>query len=270
MMFTRTLKCLGVASLLSTPVVAQFGVNKGKKGTSFEDLSEMAMNADGMPDFSNMDMGQMQKMIEEAMNDPSLMESMAGLNQDVGTAMQQLAEMDPAKLRQQMQEGLSLLTTPEMMETVLGQKEDVLASLKAQGLVDDETIAKYENDPEFFEKEMAKAFGQMKEIFANPDALDAATEMMKGFSDLLADPEKAMKDLATMFAGELSNDDQIEEARLQLLSDPEKAGHPALAQMFENEEMQEILKDPVKWREQVQKGQTMLLGEEEGAGIGEL
>merc|ERR1712232_497406 len=195
------------------------------------------------------DMAQMQKMIEEAMNDPALMESMAGFNQDVGAAMQQLAEMDPAKLRQQMQEGLSLLTTPEMMETVLGQKE---------------------NDLEFFEKEMAKAFDQMKEIFANPEALDAATEMMKGFSHLLANPEKAMKDLATMFAGELSNDDQIEEARLQLLSNPEKAGHPALAQMFENEEMQEILKDPVKWREQVKKGQSMLLGEEEGAGIGEL
>lgn len=269
MMFRRALKCLGLASLLATPAVAQFGVNKGKKGTTFEDLNEMAMSGDGMPDFSNMDMAEMQRMIEEAMNDPSMMEAMAGLNQDVSAAMQQLADMDPESLRKQMQEGLDLLTTPDMMETILGQKEDVLASLKAQGLVDDETLAKYENDPEFFEKEMAKAFEQMKEIFSNPEALDAATEMMKGFSDLLANPEKAMKEMAQMFAGELSSDDQIEEARLQLLSNPSKAGHPALAQMFENEEMQEILKDPVKWREQVKKGQSMLLGEE-GAGIGEL
>jgi hypothetical protein len=270
MMFTRALKCLGLASLLATPAVAQFGIKKDK-ATSFEELNEMAKNqlgGMGMPDLANMDMDELQKMIEEAMNDPSMMEAMNGLNQGVGAAMEQLASMDADTLKKQMQEGLAMLTTPEMIETVLGQKEEVLASLKAQGLVDDETLAKYENDPDFFETEMARAFEQMKEIFNNPEAVEAATQMLKGFSDVMANPQKAMKEIASMFAGDLSDDDKIEEARLQLLTNPSKAGHPALAQMFQNEEMQAILKDPVKWRNQVKMGQSMLLGEESDSGFG--
>mmetsp|Transcript_14806 Transcript_14806/g.14262 ORF Transcript_14806/g.14262 Transcript_14806/m.14262 type:complete len:274 (-) Transcript_14806:195-1016(-) len=273
MMFTRTLKCVGFASLLATPVVAQFGLNKDKKGSSFEDLNEMAKNqlGDDMPDFANMDMEQMMQTMQDAMSNPDLLESMGGMDQQM---MDELTSMDPDKLIEKMQEGLSMLTAPDMMEQIMGQKEDVMANLKAQGLVDDETLDRYENDPEFFQEEMAKAFDQMKDIFSDPQALSAATEMMKGFGNMMANPEEAMKELGNMFAEDLSDDDKIEEARLQLLSNPDKAGNPAIAQMFENLEMQEILKDPVKWREQVKMGQGMLLkGDNDGnggAGMGEL
>jgi len=43
--------------------------------------------------------------------------------------------------------------------------------------------------------------------------------------------------------------------------------------LFENEDMLDILQDPVKWRDQVRKGQGMLAGAGGaggGAGMGEL
>jgi hypothetical protein len=43
-------------------------------------------------------------------------------------------------------------------------------------------------------------------------------------------------------------------------------GHPMMKEMFASEEMQEILKDPVKWRESVKEGQGMM----QAAGVGEL
>jgi len=78
-----------------------------------------------------------------------------------------------------------------------------------------------------------------------------------------------MNQIADLFSKELGDDDKIEEARLKLLEDPENAGE-ALASMFQNDEMKDILHDPIKWRESVKKGQGMLLGNQDAAGIGEL
>jgi len=168
-----------------------------------------------------------------------------------------------------MAEGLEQLTSPGMIDTILGQKEDVLATLKAQGLVTDEQIAEYEANPEKFDEEMSKAFAEMQKVFSDPETLDAAAKLMGGFSDVLQNPEKAMNQIADLFSKELGDDDKIEEARLKLLEDPENAGE-ALASMFQNDEMKDILHDPIKWRESVKKGQGMLLGNQDAAGIGEL
>merc|ERR1712228_594708 len=110
---------------------------------------------------------------------------------------------------------------------------------------------------------MSKAFEQMSDIFSNQETLDAAASWMKGFGEILQDPEGAMKNIASTFAEELNNDEKIEEARLQLLANPDKAGSSALSSLFQNEEMKSILNDPIKWREQVKKGQSMLLGEDQ-------
>jgi len=263
------------------PAVAQFGVPK-KPGTNFEQLQEKAkeemagglggMNMDAL---ANMDLEEMQKMMKEAMNDPQMMQAMNQMNAGVEEAMAQMAKMSPEELQKQMMDSLSMLTSGDIMETVMGQKDEVLETLAAQGLVDEAKIEEYKKDPELFEKEMKDAFGQMKDIFSDPNTVSAAMEMMKGMSDIMANPEKAMRELASSMKDALGDDDKIEEARLQLLANPDKAGNPLLAEMFKGDEMKDILRDPVKWREHVTKGQEMLLGEQDeavghGAGVGEL
>lgn len=257
------------------PAMAQFGVPK-KAGTNFEQLQEQAKDAMGgglagmnMDALANMDMDEMQKMIEQAMEDPQMMQAMNQMNAGAADAMEQLSKMDPEAIQKQMMEGLSMLTSGDIMESVMGKKDEVLETLAAQGLVDEAKIEEYKNDPDLFEREMKDAFGQMKDIFSNPETVKAATEMMKGMSDIMANPEKAMQQLASSMQGALGDDDKIEEARLQLLANPDKAGNPLLADMFKGDEMKEILTDPVKWREQVKKGQNMLLGGEGGAGAGQ-
>jgi hypothetical protein len=49
---------------------------------------------------------------------------------------------------------------------------------------------------------------------------------------------------------------ELEEARLELLG----GEHPALSAVFENAEMQEILKDPIKFQDQVKEGQKGMMG----------
>jgi hypothetical protein len=101
----------------------------------------------------------------------------------------------------------------------------------------------------------------------DPESLNAALSMMSGMMDMLGDPESAMKKLADTYSNELNDDAKIEEARLQLLANPEMAENPMLASLFGDEDMKDILNDPIKWRNQVKKGQEMLLGG--GAGLGE-
>lgn len=66
----------------------------------------------------------------------------------------------------------------------------------------------------------------------------------------------------------LADDDKIEEARLQLLNDPNMAGNKAVSDMFGSEEMKEILNDPAMWRKSVKEGQKMLMGEGDAGGVG--
>mmetsp|Transcript_1691 Transcript_1691/g.2427 ORF Transcript_1691/g.2427 Transcript_1691/m.2427 type:complete len:277 (-) Transcript_1691:54-884(-) len=264
---------LGSSMILPT-TTAQFGVTNKKKG-SFEELQDLAQeqlgNENLIDNLANFDEAELQNMIQNAMNDPQLMKTMEDMKGGIGDVMEQLASMDPDQLREQMMEGLQQLTSPDIVDSVMGNKDEVLASLKEQGLVTDEQMAEYQANPGKFEEEMASAFQEMQKIFENPETLEAATKMMEGMAKMAKDPKAALREIAENFSSALDSDDKIEEARLQLLTNPDKAGDPALSSLFQNDEMKEILKDPVKWREQVKKGQEMLLGDENlGAGIGEL
>jgi hypothetical protein len=70
--------------------------------------------------------------------------------------------------------------------------------------------------------------------------------------ELMGDPDA----LASLMGEALADDDKIEEARLELL----RGDNPALSAMFDNAEMQEILKDPIKFRDQVKEGQKGMMG----------
>ena len=98
----------------------------------------------GMPNLEGMDMESIQKMMEEAMNDPSF----AAMNANMAEAMEQLGNMSPEELQAQMMEGLQQLTSGDIMDSVLGKKDEVLETLAAQGLVPQEKIAEYRANPE--------------------------------------------------------------------------------------------------------------------------
>lgn len=182
--------------------------------------------------------------------------------------------MDTDQLKSQMEEALSMLTSADMQQNIIGQKEDVLAMMEAQGTATPEQIAEYRENPEKFQEEMSKAFAQMSEIFSDPKALESVVQMMKGFGNIMKDPEAAMSKLGGVLKDALADDDKIEEARLQLLNDPSVAGNEALKDMFGSDEMMEILNDPIKWKKSVKEGQRMLMGGGEGnaggMGMGEL
>jgi len=281
------------------PAMAQFGVgaNKRKGAASFEELNKMAadrMDADkqvgsavggglegmlGDMDLGDMDLGalmkdldpaMLQELVQEGMKDPAMMEMFSGMQ----GAMDELLNMDTDQLKIQMEEAMAMLTSSDMQQNILTQKEDVLAMMEAQGTATPEEIAEFRADPAKFEAEMTKAFGQMKEMFNDPAAMDTVVQMMQGFGNIMQDPAAAMSKLGGVLQDALADDDKIEEARLQLLNDPSVAGNKAVSDMFGTDEMQDILNDPVKWKKSVKEGQRMLMGDEPDAagsiGMGEL
>lgn len=283
--------------VLPTPASAQFGVgaNRRKGAASFEELNKMAaermeaekrVGAAGgglesmMGDLGNMDLGALMKdldpntlqdLVKEGMKDPQVQEMFAGMQ----GAMDELLNMDTDELKAQMEEAMTMLTSMDMQQNLLGQKEEVLAMMEAQGTATPEEIAEYRANPAKFEAEMTKAFGQMKELFSDPQAMDTVVQMMKGFGNIMKDPAAAMSKLGGVLQDALADDDKIEEARLQLLNDPSVAGNKALSDMFSSNEMQDILNDPVKWKKSVKEGQRMLMGDGKagnagGVGMGEL
>jgi len=296
-MVTRTIKAVGMSSLallgmvMPTPASAQFGVggNRRKGAASFEELNKMAadrMENDqvgaaggglesllGDMDLGDMDLGalmqdldpnMLQDLVKEGMKDPQVQEMFSGMQ----GAMDELLSMDSDQLKAQMEEAMAMLTSSDMQQNLLGQREEVLAMMEAQGTATPEEIAEYRADPAKFEAEMSKAFGQMKEMFTDPEAMNEVVQMMKGFGNVMKDPAAALSKLGGVLQDALADDDKIEEARLQLLNDPSVAGNEAISEMFGTEEMQGILNDPEKWKKSVQEGQRMMMGGENAAGVG--
>ena len=181
-------------------------------------------------------------------------------------AMDELVNMDSEQLKEQMTEAMGMLTSMDMQQNILDQKEDVLAMMEAQGTATPEEIAEYRADPAKFQEAMTAAFGQMQEIFSDPEAMDTVVQMLQGFGSIMKDPAAAMSKLGGVLQDALADDDKIEEARLQLLNDPSVAGNKAVSDMFGSEEMKDILNDPEKWKKSGKEGQKMLMGQGQGGG----
>jgi len=266
-MIRRTL-LISVLSLLTSPCASQFGIAQNKRGTTFEDLNNAAKEAEVDPmgnlgkAFGDMGgLGDLSKMMEDMMNDPAIAELLKDANTDVEGALEELKKLSPEQFASQMQEAMSYLTSNDMLDKVLENKDAVLKNLAASGLVDEKALAEMAANPEKLEADMKAAFGQMQDMFKDPEALKTVSDIAKGITEVLKDPSKlvdAMKTMSNDIFAELQDDDKIEEARLQLLENPDLAGNPILASVYESDEMKAILQDPVKWRETVKKGQGML------------
>lgn len=185
-------------------------------------------------------------------------------------ALQELSKMSPEQLQQQMAEAMSMLTDGDMASQIIDKKDEVLASLEQTGMVSAEELAKFKADPEYFELKMRESFDQMKGVFSDPKMIQGAMDAMKGSQDMMQEMTKA-------FTEGLDTDEKIEEARLEILKNPELTGNPMLKGMFDAPEFKEVLNDPLKWRESIKEGQQAFAsvgaggaGKGGGAGVGEL
>ena len=267
-------KLLTISLLLISPVAAQFGVAGGrKKAATFQELNEQAKQAQaagGMPNLGDMDLAGLEEMMKGL--DPEALKEMADLGPQFEEVMKILGEMSPEELQKQMQEAMKMMASDDVMESMLSNQAEILASLEAQGQIDAAELAKFKTDPEYFQQKMKEGIDQMKDLFDDPEMLKMATESMQGLSDLYNNPDQMVKMMENLFE-DFNDDGKIEEVRQMLLTNP-NLGHDSLTGMFDTEEMKEILSDPVKWRESVKEGQGILAGgAAKGAGgarVGEL
>ena len=236
-------------------------------GTTFQDLNEIAKEKPGAGAGEMADLAKFQEMFAGVFNDPEAMEAMAAMGQDMQKAMNDLAEMDPEDLQKQMNEVFELMTQGSMVDSIVDKKDEVLRSLEQSGMVSAEELQKYKEDPAYFEEQMRGAFDQMQGLFSDPDVLKNAADAMIAMQQAFSDP--AITELTKLLEGGLEDDDEIEEARLDLLANPDLAGNPVLASLFADEgDFQDILRDPKKWRDSVKEGQGVFKGQT--AGVGEL
>jgi hypothetical protein len=201
--------------------------------------------------------------------DPKMFEDMAGMGPQFDEIMEMMANMSPEEMEAQMKGAMEMLQSGDMMQNMMGQQDEILKALEETGAVDAEELARFKTDPEYFEQKMKESFSQMNELFSDPDVLKEATKGMAGISEMLQNPGM-MDEMMESLLKDFDDDEKIEEVRQMFLTNPD-LGNPALAEMFQSEEMKEILQDPVKWRESVKDGQGLLnQGAAGGAGVGEL
>lgn len=264
-------------------MTAQFGVGnrKQKGGTSFQELNEMAKkegagggggggpaDMDALMKQMGIDPSELKKVMGDI--DPDMMKGLADLGPAFDEMMKMMAEMSPEELQEQMKQAMDLMSSTEMMDSMFQNKDLVLKQLEEAGVVDPTELARLKADPEYLEQKMKDGFGQMKELFNNPDTVKLATEAMKGATEMFQNPEKLNEMMAEMMKG--ISDEQIEEARKKLLGEGSVGDNAMLKQMLaanggatiDLEEVQAMLNDPQKFRDTIKQGIKV------GAGVGEL
>ena len=258
--------------------MAQFGVAGGrrKQGSNFENLQEMAKQqqeqaaggAGGMPNMDDLmkmmggggadgaDMADWSKLIQEQMADPEMQKYMQEMGSQFGAAMEQLSQMSPEEIQKEMEQAFEVLQSGSMLDGLVESREDVIKQLESVGAIPADEIAKMRENPQYFELKMRESFDQMKDMFQDPDMLANMGQAMAGMKDLMDGGDALLDEMTQMLlSGDMQDDEKIEEARLQMLRG-DYSSNPLMKEMFASEEMQVLLKDPVKWRESVKEGQA--------------
>ena len=198
------------------------------------------------------DEGGIADMVDRAMKDPQMQQFMKDLDLgEVESVMEELSKLTPEQLAAQMEEAMKMMTSDNYLETAMKNKDQVLEQLEASGLVSEEDLKAFRDDPEKLKATMQDAMNQMMDVFTNPGKLEEA--------------QQQINDGLTQMFESLSDSDKIEEARLQLLSNPDLIKDAGLGDLFGTDEMKALLQDPEKWRLNVEEGRKMML---QGSGFG--
>lgn len=235
---------------------------KKKAGASFQELNEQAKNAGGAGGMGGM--GDMDALMKQMGMNPEDMAGMMDLPQ-LDEMMKMMADMSPEELAKQMQDAMDLFGGDDMMANMIGQQDEILKMLEETGAVDAEELAKFKADPEYFEQKMKESMDQMKDMLGNPSLMANAAEGMKAAQEFYQNPEALNDMMAEMMKG--LSDEDIEDVRQMFLG--EGGGDPMMKELLgsiSTAELDEVLQDPVKWRNTVKEGLGMI--GEQGAGGG--
>ena len=195
--------------------------------------------------------------------DPEALEQLSQLGSQFGDAMKLMAEMSPEELEKQMKEAMEMFQSGDVMKNMMEHQDEILKTLEETGQVDAEELAKFKTDPEYFEQKIKESFDQMTSLFSDPDMLKMATDSMAGLQDMYKNPGQ-MNEMMEELLKDFDSDEKIEEVRKLLLESPELG---SFGEMFQGDDMKEILNDPKKWRDTVREGRDVL---NQGARVGEL
>jgi hypothetical protein len=201
----------------------------------------------------------MKKLWQGAIDNPEYANTIGALGEQYGDALEQMLKLSPEELSAQIESAMKLMTDGDIVENIVNEKDEVIKSLEASGLVPPEELAKYKADPAYFELKMRESFEQMGSLLQNPEYISKAAEVMQDMTKLMNDPDGLSTMMKSLMGGvtDIPDDTKIEETRVQFLSGEFPPGMEA---MFATPDMQEILQDPIKWRETVKEGFAGLLG----------
>ena len=215
--------------------------------------------AGGMADMLNMmgggaeSMAELQKMIQESLQDPETQKYLEQMGSQLTDAMETLSKMSPEEIHEQMKQAFDVLGNDDMISGLIEQREQVIQNLEGVGIIPPEELARMKADPQYFELKMRESFDQMKDVFNSPDMMKGMAEAMGGMKELMDSGDALLGEMAKLFDAE-NNDETIEEARLEILRGG-FSDNPMFKEFFGGDDVQELLKDPVKWRKAVKDGQ---------------
>jgi len=264
----KIVKLLLTGTLLLSPVSAQFGVgvNRKKKGSTFEDLNELAKQVgaggEGLGDFDLGDLD-MNAYIQEVMNDPEYKKMMAESGMSEAEIMQSVQDamrlfQDPDALAAEVQKNMDALKESGGIDSVLENSEAILQQWEQMGVMTKEQIQQLRENPKELERQIRQAFAEISDVFSNPEKI----KQMKEFLD----PDHLKKQLGQIDFDQLfENEEMMEQARLQLL-DPD---NPLSAILGDSVEVKEMLSNPAKFKEAMREGIGALKGDGIlGTGVG--
>merc|ERR1712228_581755 len=97
--------------------------------------------------------------------------------------MEEFQQMSPQEIQSKVKEAMKTLSKPpaRLIDEMIANKDEMLSNMKKSGMVPPELIRKYEEDPDFFEREIRATFAKgnpMSEMFSNPKEMAEAMKYM--------------------------------------------------------------------------------------------
>ena len=230
-------------------------------GVDFEELQRLAEEyekySDIMPslyggdalgdfDFSNLSDEDINQWFDEMMNTPEV-QAMMENPQLILDVMKESNLLDDPLVKQ------ALLDNPDLLE------EDNLKKLFEEGMGHLKEASTHLADA-IKDPEKLKAHLDTMMEAADPEAKDLYGKLLSGDPDSLNEAiakfDEVLKNSQEELLKIFGDPEAIEEARQKLLNDPE------LAYLVQNGLLEDIVKDPTKWREAVEANTNFLKGEE--------
>lgn len=202
-------------------------------------------------------------MLKSAMENPEYLKQMGGLGDQFGEALEQMMKMSPDELAVQLEAAMKMMTDSDIVDNIVGKKDEVIQSLEASGAVTPEELARYKTDPAYFELKMRESFEQMGDLLQNPEYIAKAAEVMKDMGKVMGDPD-ALSNVMKIMGEGMQDEGHVEDARQKFLAG-DFGGMPGMKEMFDTPEMKAILKDPAKWKATVKEGFDGMMGGLDGA-----